>query len=276
MAYAFEGVDIAKPEGYSLLHFKEVFTSWDSAFAVKGWLSVFLANHDQARLVSRFGNDSPEFRDPSSKMLTTFILTMRGTPYYFNGDELGMTNPQFNKITDYRDMSTINEYLHQKNNQGDTLQFLKQAKFESRDNGRTPFQWDSSKNAGFTTGSPWIAVNPNYIEVNVSKEENEPNSCLNYFRKLVKIRKNNLVLVYGKYRLLDKDNRDIYAYTREGEGKKMLVLLNFTAHNARANLEIPTAGANMILSNYDSTTASSHRKQLSVLRPYEAIIYQLP
>jgi oligo-1,6-glucosidase len=111
MAYAFEGVDIANdPKGYSLLHFKEVFSKWDSVFAEKGWLSIFLANHDQARMVTRFGNDSPEFRDLSSKMLTTFILTMRGTPYYYNGDELGMTNIRFDKIDDYRDMSTLNEY----------------------------------------------------------------------------------------------------------------------------------------------------------------------
>ena len=119
MAYAFEGVDIAKPEGYSLLHFKEVFSRWDSAFAKKGWLSIFLANHDQARLVSRFGNDSPAFRELSSKMLTTFIMTMRGTPYYYNGDELGMTNAGFDKIEDYRDMPTLNEYQHQKNTGGD-------------------------------------------------------------------------------------------------------------------------------------------------------------
>ena len=115
MAYAFEGVDIANdPKGYSLLHFKEVFSKWDSVFAEKGWLSIFLANHDQARMVTRFGNDSPEFRDISSKMLTTFILAMRGTPYYYNGDELGMTNIRFDKIDDYRDMSMLNEYQYQK------------------------------------------------------------------------------------------------------------------------------------------------------------------
>ena len=124
MAYAFDGVDIAGPEGYSILHFKEVFSRWDSAFATKGWLSIYLSNHDQARLVSRFGNDSPAFRDFSAKMLATFILTMRGTPYYYNGDELAMTNIRFKKIQDYRDMSMINEYQHQKNIHGDTLRFL--------------------------------------------------------------------------------------------------------------------------------------------------------
>ena len=154
---------LRRPEGYSLLHFKEVFSRWDSAFAEKGWLSIFLANHDQARMVRRFGNDSPAFRELSSKMLTTFIMTMRGTPYYYNGDELGMTNIRFDKIEDYRDMSTLNEYQHQKNIRWRYFSSLwKGQNFSSRDNGRTPFQWDSSSNAGFTSGTPWIKVNPNY------------------------------------------------------------------------------------------------------------------
>jgi oligo-1,6-glucosidase len=276
MAYAFDGVDIAGPEGYSLLHFKEVFSRWDSAFATKGWLSIYLANHDQARLVSRFGNDSPAFRDLSAKMLATFILTMRGTPYYYNGDELAMTNIRFKKIQDYRDMSMINEYQHQKNIHGDTLRFLERAKFESRDNGRTPFQWDNSKNAGFTGGTPWIAVNPNYTYINAAKEEKDPNSCLNYFRKMVRLRKTNSILVYGEYRLLDKDNPDIYAYTRTGEGKKILILLNFTAHNARANIEVPTVHAKLLLSNYPGAAAQAGMNHEMKLRPYEAVIYQLP
>jgi oligo-1,6-glucosidase len=271
MAYAFEGVDIAKPEGYDLLHFKKVFSRWDSAFAKNGWLSIFLSNHDQARLVSRFGNDSPAFRESSAKMLSTFILTMRGTPYYYNGDELGMTNIRFNRIENYRDMSILNEYQHQKNIHADTLKFLERAKFESRDNGRTPFQWNNENNAGFTTGTPWIAVNPNYVYVNAAKEETDSNSCLNYFRKLVKLRKNNPLLVYGEYRLLDADNPKIYAYLRTGDGQKFLVLLNFSAVLARANIQIPSSDLIMILSNFPS----SGRKASFELRPYEAQIYKL-
>ncbi len=161
-------------EGYSLLHFKEVFSSWDYSFASNGWLSIFLSNHDQARMVSRFGNDRPAYRGPLSKMLSTFIMTMRGTPYYYNGDELGMTNIRFNKIGDYRDMSMLNEYKHQKAIHADTLKFLERSKFTSRDNGRTPFQWNNTKNAGFTTGNPWISVNPNYKYVNVDFENRIP------------------------------------------------------------------------------------------------------
>lgn len=220
MAYAFEGVDIAKPGGYSLLHFKEVFSRWDSAFANNGWLSIFLANHDQARLVSRFGNDSPTFRELSAKMLETFIMTMRGTPYYYNGDELGMTNAGFDKIEDFRDVQTLNEYEHEKNTGADLKGFMKRIQFGSRDNGRTPFQWDKKTHAGFTTGTPWIKVNKNYTSINEAAEETDANSPLNYFRKIVKLRKDNLVLVYGKYTLLDKDNPKVYAYARKVREKK--------------------------------------------------------
>lgn len=270
MAYAFEGVDLAKPEGYSLAKFKEVFSRWDSAFAKNGWLSIFLANHDQARMVSRFGNDSPEFRAPSSKMLSTFILTMRGTPYYYNGDELGMTNASFEKMDEYRDMQTRNEYEYQKKNGGDLVKFMERKKFESRDNGRTPFQWDATKNAGFTSGTPWIKVAPNYTTINVAAEEKDPNSCLNYFRELVKLRKNNLTLVYGDYTLLDKDNPDTYSYTREMDGKKFLITLNFKSTPATTKTGLDLSKAKVVLGNYPQPSGDGQ------LKPYEAVIYELP
>jgi oligo-1,6-glucosidase len=271
MAYAFEGIDIAKPEGYSLLHFKDVFTRWDSAFAQKGWLSIVLSNHDQARMVSRFGNDLPQYRALSSKMLSTFLLTMRGTPYYYNGDELGMTNSEFRNIHDFRDMPALNEYQHLINIHGDTSAYLKRLRFQSRDNGRTPFQWNSSANAGFTTGTPWIQVNPNYKMINAEEEEKDPNSCLNYFRKLVKLRKHNSALVYGKYKLLDKNNPKVYAYTREGNGERFLILLNFSADKTQTDLNIPLAGAKLVLSNDERSPGSP----IVGLNPYEACIYQL-
>ncbi len=269
MAYAFDGVNLATSKGYSILKFKEVFTRWDSAFANKGWLSIFLSNHDQARLVSRFGNDSSAFRDPSSKMLATFIMTMRGTPFYYNGDELGMTNPGFTKIEEYRDMPTLNEYQHLKNTGGDIKKFMKEIQFSCRDNGRTPFQWDSSANAGFTTGIPWIAVNKNYKAINAAEEENDANSCLNYFRQVVKLRKDNPVLVYGKYALLDKDNPNVYAYTREMNGKKFLILLNFTSKISSVNTGIDLSKAKLLIDNY--VDASKDGK----LKAYEAAVYAL-
>jgi len=269
MAYAFEGVDIAKPEGYSLLNFKEVFSKWDSIFAKKGWLAIFLANHDQARLVSRFGNDDPRFREVSSKMLTTFIMTMRGTPYYYNGDELGMTNAGFTDIKDYRDKATLNEYQHQQNIGGNMEEFMKQTAFSSRDNGRTPFQWNNSSNAGFTNGTPWIKVNSNYKTINEAAQDKDPNSPLNYFRRIVKLRKDNPVLVYGKYILLDKSNPDVYAYTRELEGRKFLVLLNFRNEPKKANTGLDLSKGKVLIDNY--TEPSTDGK----LKPYEAVVYQL-
>lgn len=269
MAYPFEGVDIAKRQGYSLLHFKEVFSRWDSAFEKNGWLSIFLANHDQARLVSRFGNDSGDMREPSAKMLMTFLTTMRGTPYYYNGDELGMTNANFKNITDYRDMPTLNEYQHQKEIGGDIQKFMQQIQFECRDNGRTPFQWDSSNNAGFSTGMPWIKVNPNYKVINAQAQQNDSNSVLNYFRKIVRLRKSNPVLIYGKYTLLDKENPDVYAYTRELDGRKFLILLNFTKKPSTVNIDIDPDKSKLLLDNY--TTPGIGKNML----PFEARIYEL-
>jgi len=273
MAYAFDGVDIAKPEGYSLLHFKKVFSKWDSAFAQKGWLSIFLANHDQARLVTRYGNDSPQFREVSSKMLATFIMTMRGTPYYYNGDELGMTNIRFDKIEDYRDVPTLNEYQYQKNTGGDMKKYLEFIKFSCRDNGRTPFHWNNSLYAGFSTAEPWIKVNSNYKTLHAEAQEKDPNSPLNYFRKIVALRKNNPVLVYGKYSLHDKENPSVYAYTRELDGETMLILLNFKESISTTTLEINTGKLHLVLSNYNNAPSKNIQKNKITLRPYESIIY---
>ncbi|HOY06532.1 MAG TPA: alpha-glucosidase [Saprospiraceae bacterium] len=275
MAYAFDAVDIAKPEGYSLLHFKEVFSRWDSAFAQNGWLSIFLANHDQARMVSRFGNDTPAFRDLSSKMLATFIMTMRGTPYFYYGDELAMTNAGFERIEDYKDMPTLNEYQYQKNTGGDLKKFMEQVKFGCRDNGRTPFQWDATHNAGFSSGTPWIKINTNYKIINAQAQEKNPASTLNYFRSLVNVRKKNLTLVYGKYELLDKNNPSVYAYTREDESGKLLILLNFSKENALADIGMDVSKKTVLLSNYKERSRPGKRKNTVVLKPYEAKIYVL-
>ena len=226
-------------------------------------------------MVSRFGNDSAAFRELSSKMLSTFIMTMRGTAYYYNGDELGMTNAGFEKIEDYRDMPTLNEYQNQKNKGGDIPAFMKRISFESRDNGRTGFQWDSTKNAGFTTGTPWIKTNANYTSINAKAQEDDPNSCLNYFRKLTSLRKNNLALVYGKYEILDKRNPKVYAYTREEEGQKFLVLLNFSSTEAKAAIANSATNSTFILTNYKDSPVNNRDVESVTLRPYEALIYRL-
>lgn len=269
LAYPFEWVDIAKREGYSVLHLKQVFTKWDSAFAEKGWMAVFLANHDQARMVSRFGSDKPEFRELSSKMLNTFLLSMRGTPFVYNGDELAMSNAYFDKMEDYNDVATLNEYQYQKNHGGDLEKFMQGVMFSCRDNGRTPFQWDSSANAGFTTGKPWLKTNANYKTINAAAQENDAASPLNYFRKMMQLRKNNPVLVHGKYTLLDKDNDGVYAYTRELDGKKFLVLLNFKDKPAKAVTGIDVSKAKVLIGNYAAVSTDG------TLKPYEAAVFEL-
>lgn len=275
MAYAFDAVDIAKPEGWSLLKLKQTFSRWDSAFAEKGWLSIFLSNHDQARLVSRFGNDAPAFRELSAKALSTFLLTMRGTPYVYYGDELGMSNPGFTQSTDYRDKQFFSEYAYEKSRGTDTAAFLKRQRFAHRDNGRTPFQWDASANAGFSTGTPWITVNKNYATVNAEEEEKDPSSVLSHFKKLVKLRKESDVLVYGKYTLLDGTNPKVYAYTREEAGKKMLVVLNFSSSTATAKVGVDMTNAKPLLWNYKDLATGVKGKTVVALRPYEAIVYAI-
>jgi oligo-1,6-glucosidase len=270
MAYHFEGIDLGHGNrDYSLSDFKKVYGKWDSAFEQKGWLSIFLANHDQPRMVSHWGNDSPAFRASSSKMLTTFIMTMRGTPYYYNGDEIGMRNIRFDRIDDYRDIGTINKYKEAVAKGGDPAAFLEKVKNTSRDNSRTPFQWDSTAQAGFTTGMPWIKVNPDFTTINVAVEEKDPTSILHYFRRVVQLRKDNPVLVYGRYTLVDADNPDVYAYTREGYGKKMLILLNFRTRPAATNSGFDFGRARLLLDNYPDPADGT------ILRPYEARVYEL-
>lgn len=276
MAYAFDAVDIGKKKGYSLLKLKKTFTKWDSAFAKKGWLSIFLANHDVARMVSRYGNDSPKYRTESSKMLSTLIMTLRGTPYYYNGDEIGMTNGDFKKKEDFNDVAALNEFKYVEQNGGDLQKLLEYTIDNNRDNGRTPMQWDDTKNAGFSTGNPWLKVTSNYQSINVSAEEKNNNSCLNYFKKLTTLRNNNKdIWVYGTYTILDKDNPDVFTYTRESNGKKMLVLLNFSKETKNANLQLKNKIQKAILCNYETISKDNIKENTINLRPYEAVIYSL-
>lgn len=260
------------PEGWDFLEFKEIYSEWDEVFAEKGWGTIYLGNHDQPRMVTRWGNDAPEWRELSSKMLTTFLLTMRATPSYYFGDELGMTNIKFDKIEDYRDLETINWYHLVKKEGGDPEALLESHKTSARDNARTPMQWDDSKNAGFTTGEPWIKVNSNCAEINVVSQENDPNSVLNYFRKMVQLRKGNDTLIYGAYQLLQSEHPKIYAYTRIGEVEKMLVVLNFFAENAEIELtEIGDIEA-VLINNYDGVETDGNKV---VLLPYQAVVFSL-
>lgn len=261
--------DLAKklmdPEGWNFRDFKEIFRKWDAVFTEKGWGTVYLGNHDFPRMVSRWGNDKPEFREFSSKMLTTFLLTMRGTPYYYFGDELGMTNIRFDSIEDYRDIMTINLHKLIGSEGGDLEEFMESQKIIARDNGRTPFQWNDSENAGFTTGTPWLKVNPNYKEINAEAQERQENSVLNYFRRLIRFRKENLELIYGQSEFLDLQNESVFAYTRELEGRKLLILLNFTPEEATTNVGFELDQAKYLIGNYESFDGKLKAYQAAIL-----------
>ena len=279
MLYHFEGMGIGyvpgefkrvDPSGYDLVRFKEVYTKWNDVFARKGWGTIYLGNHDQPRIVSRWGNDNPEFKSASAKMLITFLFTMHATPFFYNGDEIGMSNIRFDKISEYRDIETINMYKQIKIKKGNVRRFLENQKESARDNSRTPFQWNRSPHAGFTKGTPWLKVNPNYREWNVELQEKDPASILHYFRKMVHIRKSNPVLVYGSYHLLDKEHPQVYAYTRKLADEEFLVLLNFSKHNCDYNMPGTFKGhAKALICNYHDSGRYGGQIHLA---PYQAIV----
>lgn len=255
----------------NVLGMKQIVSKWDEKFLTKGWNTVFFTNHDQSRAVSRYGNDAPEYREPSAKMLHAFLLTQRAIPYIYNGDEIGMTNIRFKNIEQYNDLQTRNRYyIALKESPQKAADYLLMQQELSRDNSRTPMQWSNTVNAGFTTGKPWLPINDNYTTVNTAMQDTNANSILNFVRQMIKLRKERKdILVYGKYNLVDKDNPDVFAYTREANGKKILVLLNFTSKAGKANTGLPLANAKLLLCNYPTRQANEQ------LQPYEAAIYEL-
>lgn len=257
---------------YSLIALKKMFTLWDQAVG-KGWPSIYLGNHDQPRMLSRFGNDSAEYREISAKMLATFLLTMRGTPYWYAGDEIGMSNIKFKCIEDYNDINTKNLYKQIEEKGRNISAFLEEQKQIARDNARTPFQWDKSLYAGFSAVKPWLKVNPDYGQVNVEVQEKAPFSVLNYFRKLVKIRQSYTTLIYGKYVLLDPANKKVYAYLRKKGREKFLITLNFSPKAACITPGMNLRKARMILSNYEERKEKNVCRRIK-LRPYEANIWK--
>jgi oligo-1,6-glucosidase len=256
----------------SLPALKEVFTKWDSVFATSGWGTVFLGNHDQSRMVSRYGNDTPPYRNASAKMLQTLLLTMRATPYIYNGDELGMANIRFTDIRDYRDLMTINYYNRLKREGGDLRAFLAGQAEVSRDNGRTPMQWTGDCNAGFTGGMPWIRINPDYRVVNVAVEERDTGSVLHYFRRMIQLRKSEPALVYGRYQLLDRENPEVYAYTRTLKGRTLMVALSFSAKGGHTALPAGYGPGETLINNFASSPLQGAEL---VLRPYQAVVLEL-
>jgi oligo-1,6-glucosidase len=260
---------------WSLRDLKEVMSRWQKDLDGRAWNSLYLANHDQPRAVSRFGDDG-RYRVESAKMLATFLHTLQGTPYVYEGEEIGMTNVAFPSIEDYRDIETLNIY-HELVEEGglDPQAALAIIHAKSRDNARTPMQWDASQNAGFTAGKPWIDVNPNYSTINVEQALADPESILYYYQELIRLRHENPVLVYGSYDLLLPGDEQIYAYTRTLGKDRLLVMLNFTGQPALFVLpeQVRHLAAELLIGNY-KVDPSEDIGRLT-LRPYEARVYRL-
>jgi oligo-1,6-glucosidase len=274
LGYSKEGFKRPDPNGYSLPAFKKLYTEWNDVFAQEGWGTIYLGNHDQPRMLSRWGNDAPEFRVPSSKLLMTFLLTMRATPIFYNGDELGMANIKFETIQDYRDIETLYMYHFLQSQKEDVAQFIKDQQFGARDNSRTPFQWDATPCAGFTTCEPWIKVNPDHVYINQEAQDADGNSPLNYFRHLVQLRKDHLELIYGEYKLYDQEHEKVYTYTRTLEKTATLIILNFS--DALVPYIIPQElhkkKFELISNNETSLQQEGHELHLL---PWQALIFKL-
>jgi len=268
------GPDYSLPKKWTLPEFKKVFIRWDSALTARGegWNSVFLGNHDNPRVVSRFGNDK-EYRVPSAKLFATLLMTMRGTPYIYEGDELGMTNAPFKTIHDFRDVATINRYNEIKAKGGDLEAFLANQREFGRDNSRTPMQWNDQGNAGFSTGKPWIMVNPNYKTINAAAEEADSESVLNYYKRIIHFRHEHPTMVYGDFKVIDRSNPDVFAYIR-GEGNdRYLVLLNMS--NNPVDFALPESVSrkswNLMIDNYEDGQSQSGSS--IKMKPWESMVY---
>lgn len=272
MVFQFEHIGLDQQEGKEkwdlaplpFIKLKQVLTKWQEALDGSGWNSLFWDNHDLPRIVSRWGNDQA-YRKESAKMLAVVLHGMQGTPYIYQGEELGMTNVQY-PIEDYEDLETLNMY-HERKKQGYQEEgIMRSIHAKSRDNARTPMQWDASDNAGFTTGTPWLKVNPNYIEINAKDNLEDPDSVFACYQKLIALRKSYPVFVDGHFRLLLEEDENFFAYMREDENSELLVVANFFDQQVNLPLELDLQDYTILYQNYKDTSGNLYR-------PYEARIY---
>lgn len=279
MVFQFEHMDVDSDEKagkwttrkMDLRDLKEILTRWQKGLQDIAWNSLYWENHDQPRSVSRFGNDSDEYREISAKMLATCIHMMQGTPYVYQGEELGMTNCPFNTLDNFRDLESINAF-HELTEQGKMTEedMMAAIGYKGRDNARTPMQWDDSAYAGFSTANPWIMVNPNYTKINAKDQVNREDSVFKYYQKLIKLRHESELIVYGTYDLILDDDKDIYAYIRTLGDKKLIVYCNFSENTREVELPEEFTNGKVLISNYIDAKVN-HK---ITLRPYEAIVIQ--
>lgn len=279
MVFQFEHMDVDSDEKagkwttrkMDLRNLKKILTRWQKGLQDIAWNSLYWENHDQPRSVSRFGNDSDEYREISAKMLATCIHMMQGTPYVYQGEELGMTNCPFNTLDNFRDLESINAF-HELTEQGKMTEedMMAAISYKGRDNARTPMQWDNSAYAGFSTAKPWIMVNPNYTKINARDQVNREDSVFKYYQKLIKLRHESELIVYGTYDLILDDDKDIYAYIRTLGDEKLIVYCNFSENTREVELPEEFTNGKVLISNY-SDVKVNHK---ITLRPYEAIVIQ--
>lgn len=278
MVFQFEHIGLDQIEGkekwdvksLELLVLKKVLSKWQTELEGQGWNSLFWNNHDLPRIVSRWGNDK-EYRIESAKMLATLLHGMKGTPYIYQGEELGMTNVRFDDINDYNDIESLNMYKDRLSKGYSHNEIMESIYAKGRDNARTPMQWDDSENAGFTTGTPWLAVNKNYDKINAKQCLQDENSIFNHYKKLIDIRKNNDTIIYGDYKLLCEDDENIFAYVRELNGDKILVVCNFYDKDVEFKFDGDFNYSKVLLSNYNDSSKMIEKLKL---RPYEAVMYR--
>ncbi|SDM57086.1 oligo-1,6-glucosidase [Halogranum gelatinilyticum] len=284
MIFHFEHMDVDisprgrfDPDGWgewSLPEFKEIMTRWQTELGEDAWNAQYLGNHDQPRIVSRFGDDE-EYRVESAKLLATFLMTVRGTPFVYQGEEIGMTNDDFERLEDLDDPMTVGaiEDLIDAG-RADSYEDLRAfVNYVSRDHARTPMQWSDAANAGFTTGEPWLALNENYPEINVEAARADEDSVWNYYRRLIDLRHDEEVLVYGEYELLLPDHEQLYAYTRTLDDETVLVVLNWSGESVAVDADLVEESPTAVLrSNYDDAPAVPSGQEF---RPYEAVVYRL-
>ncbi|MGL5348020.1 MAG: glycoside hydrolase family 13 protein [Peptostreptococcaceae bacterium] len=281
MVFQFEHMSVDKIEGkrkwdlapINFIKLKQILSKWQTELKNEGWNSLFWNNHDLARVVSRFGNDK-EYRVESAKMLATLLHMKMGTPYIYQGEEIGMTNMKFESIEDYKDIEAINTYNERISLGYSHEEVMKSLHAKARDNARTPIQWDKSENAGFTTGTPWISVNPNYKDINVQDALNDKDSIFYHYKELINLRKSMDVIVYGDFELLYEEDLNIYSYTRTLGDEKLLIVCNFFDKDVEFNKpeNIKCKDSQILISNYNDS--SKNIKKIN-LRPYEAIVYKL-
>ena len=279
MVFQFEHIGLDQIEGkekwdlkeLELLDLKKVLSKWQTELEGQGWNSLFWNNHDLPRIVSRWGKDK-EYRVLSAKMFATLLHGMKGTPYIYQGEELGMTNVKFEDINEYNDIESLNMYKDRLSKGYTHDEIMESIYAKGRDNARTPMQWDSTENAGFTTGTPWIAVNKNYNEINAKQCLQDENSIFHHYRKLIDIRKNNDTIIYGDYSLLCPEDKNIFAYTRELNGDKILVVCNFYDKEVTFSFDGEFNHADILLSNYKDSSTLIEKLNL---RPYEAIMFRI-